>query len=125
MVLGIFFVCILIIVIPVFGTWNMHSHIDDTKFKRIKIKKMKWLFRAIGFKSVEDYGVILPLFILQLLSYPLSLCTLIIGIALLICGQTPKSAVLFSSIVFGIEITVLFITTLVLSILSKVRNKTL
>lgn len=125
MVLGIIFVCILIIVIPVFGTWNMYNIIDDTKFKRIKIRKMKWLFRAIGFQSVEEHGIIISLYILQLLSYPISLCSLIIGIAMLVREHDPKSALLFPSIALGIEVAVWIITILVLSILSKVRNKKL
>lgn len=123
MILGIIFVCICIIAVPVFGPWNMYNLIDDTKFKRIKVRKMKWLFRAIEFKSVENYGVIVPLFILQLLSYPLSLCTLAIGIGMLICEQDPKNAILFSSTILGIEVSIWIITILVLSVLSKVRNK--
>ena len=90
MVLGIIFVCILIIIIPVFGTWNMYDIIDDTKFKRIKIRRAKWLFRAIEFKSVEEHGIIIPLYILQLLSYPISLLSLVIGIAMLVCEYSAR-----------------------------------
>ena len=125
MVLGILFVCLLIIVIPVFGTWNMYNIIDDTKFKRIKIKRARWLFRAIEFKSVEEHGIIVSLYIFQLLSYPLSLCSSISGIAMLVCTHDPKSALLFPLIVLGIETTIWFVTILVLSILSKARNKNL
>lgn len=122
MVLGIIFVCILIVVIPVFGTWNMYDIIDDTKFKRIKIRRAKWLFRAIEFKSVEEHGIIVPLFILQCLSYPISLCSLIIGIAMWAYEHNPKSALLIPLIALGIVVTALVITTLVLSILSKARK---
>ena len=122
MVLGIFFVCILIIVIPVFGTWNMYTIIDDTEFKRIKIKRAKWLFRAIEFKSVEEHGIIIPLYILQLLSYPISLLSLVIGIAMLVCERDPKSVLLIPSIALGIVVTVWVIAIMVLSILSKARK---
>lgn len=122
MVLGIIFVCILIVVIPVFGTWNMYDIIDDTKFKRIKIKRAKCLFRAIEFKSVEEHGIIIPLYILQLLSYPISLCSSIVGIAMWVCERNPRSALLIPSIALGIVLTVWVITILVLSMLSKARK---
>lgn len=122
MVLGIIFVCILIIIIPVFGTWNMYDIIDDTKFKRIKIRRAKWLFRAIEFKSVEEHGIVIPLYILQLLSYPISLLSLVIGIAMLVCEHNPKSALLIPSIALGIVVTVWVIIILVLSMLSKARK---
>ena len=69
---ALLYICVCMVAIPVFGHRNAYQLIDDTKFKRIKIHKGKCFFRAIEFQSVEKHGLLIPLFWLQLLSYPLS-----------------------------------------------------
>lgn len=115
----VLFFSVVLIAIAVFGSCNMHDTIDDRKFKRVKIRRYKFLFRAINYRSVENHGIIIPLFIIQLLSYPFSLCNLIVG---MIMVSSDKNPTLFCAVMLGAETTAFVITTLVLSFLSRTRK---
>ena len=115
----VLFFSVVMIAIAVFGSCNMHDTIDDRKFKRVKVVRHKFLFRAINYQSVENHGIIIPLFIIQLLAYPLSLCNLIVGVIIVLSGKNPT---LFCAVMLGAETGAFVITTLVLSFLSRIRK---
>lgn len=114
------FISSCIIFVAVFGPVHQYDIIDDTKFKRIKIKRFKKFFTAIGRQDVEKHGIIISLFISQLISYIVFLITIIIGIILLINQQSP---VILSAIILGIESFVDMILLIVLSIISRKRQQ--
>lgn len=114
------FIALLIIFIPVFGPMKLYDIIDDKKFKRIKIKKLKRLFTAIGFQNVATHGVIIPLFVAQLISYVVFIVTVIVGIILLINQQSP---VALSAIILVIETFAYITLIIVLSIVSRKRQQ--
>ena len=76
------------------------SEIDDSKFRRIKIKKFRRFFTTIQFQNVATHGIIIPLFIAQLISYVVFIVTVIVGIILLINQQSP---IILTAIILGIE----------------------
>ena len=114
------FVSLLIVFVPVFGHVQLYDIIDDKKFKRIKIKKFKRLFTAIGFQNVATHGIIIPLFVAQLISYIVFIVTIIVGIILIINQQSP---VALSAIILGIETFANTILVIVLSIISRKRQQ--
>ena len=114
------FIALLIIFIPVFGPMKLYDIIDDKKFKRIKIKKFKRLFTAIGFQNVATHGIIIPLFVSQLTSYIVFIATIIVGIILIINQQSP---VTLSAIILVIETFANTILVIVLSIISRKRQQ--
>lgn len=117
--LAVLIISILVVVIPVYGQWNLYEIIDDKKFKRIKIRYAKCLFKAFGFQDVSEYGLLIPMFLLQLLSYPLSLVTTVYGVVALILNNDPLLLLL---ILLGVEISIFVIITVVLAIVSKKRS---
>lgn len=114
------FVSLLIIFVPVLGHVNLHDIIDDKKFKRIKIKKFKRLFTAIGFQNVATHGIIIPLFVEQLISYFIFIITVSIGTIFII---NQKSPVGLSVLVLGTEVFADLIIIAVLSIISRKRQQ--
>ena len=117
---ALFYSCVCMIAIPVFGHYNLYQIIDDTKFKRIKIHKGQCFFRAIGSQSVEKHGLLIPIFWLQLLSYPLSIITFIVGTIYLLLNVAP---IRFSFVLLGIEVLIDLIIIIVLFIISRKRSK--
>ena len=47
----IVFIPIVVILLPVFGQWNLYQIIYDNKFKRIKITKFKFRLELLSFSS--------------------------------------------------------------------------
>ncbi|MBQ9716262.1 MAG: hypothetical protein IJV77_07650 [Clostridia bacterium] len=119
-IIELILISIFIVMVPVYGHVEVYDIIDDKKFKRIKLKKFKNMFKAIGFQDVSTHGIIVPLFWMQLMSYFLSLLTLIIGI---ICIINRKNSVIISLIILGVETFAFLILIIVLSIISKKRKK--
>ena len=120
---ALFYSCVCMIAIPVFGHYNLYQIIDDTKFKRIKIYKGQCFFRAIGSQSVEKHGLLIPIFWLQLLSYPLSIITFIVGTIYLLLNVAPIRFIRFSFVLLGIEVLIDLIIIIVLFIISRKRLK--
>lgn len=114
------FIALLIIFVPVFGPMKMSDMIDDKKFKRIKIKKLKRLFTAIDFQNVTTHGIIIPLFVSQLTSYIVFIATIIVGIIFIINQQSP---VALAAIILGIETFAYITLIIVLSIVSRKRQQ--
>lgn len=120
-VLKFTFLALSIIFVSLF--WPMKvsvSEIDDSKFRRIKIKKFRRFFTTIQFQNVATHGVIIPLFVAQLISYVVFIVTVIVGIILLINKQSP---VALTAIILGIETFACIILYVVLSIISRKRQQ--
>lgn len=113
------FIALLIIIIPVYGQWNLYDIIDDTKFKRVKLSKFKNLFKAIDFQDISRQGILVSLFLFQLIAYFLSLFVLIIGFIFII---NQKSPIIISLIILGVEVFAFLILIIILSIISKKRK---
>ena len=73
--LNIFF-CFLIVVIPIFMQRTSYQNIDETKFKKYKIKRLGFLFKGMQGESASTYGVILPMLIIQIQGYIVGIVTL-------------------------------------------------
>lgn len=116
---GLLFISICMVAIPVLGNWNAHQRFDDTKFKRIKIQRGKRFFVSTDFQSVEKHGLVIPIFCMQLLSYPLAIVTLIGGTICLIINKDP---IKISFILLGIEVLIDLVINIVLEIISKIRS---
>ena len=74
-ILNIFF-CFLIVVIPIFMQRTSDQSIDQTKFKKYKIKRLGFLFKGMQGESSSTYGVILPMLIIQIQGYVVGIMTL-------------------------------------------------
>lgn len=118
--LGLLFISVCMVAMPVLGNYNAYQRYDDTKFKRIKIHKGKCFFRASGFQSVEKHGLVIPIFWIQLLSYPLAIITLTGGTICLILNKDPW---LISFILLGIEALIDLVINIVLEIMTKIRSQ--
>ena len=77
--LNIFF-CLLIVIIPVFMQRTSYQSIDETKFKKYKIKRLGFLFKVMQGEYDTTSGVILPMLIIQLQGYIVGIMTLILVI---------------------------------------------
>ena len=114
------FISLVMVMIPVFGQWNLYTIIDDSKFKRIKLKKIKFFFKAIDFQPVDKHGIIIPIFIMQITSYLLSIFTLIFGFINILNKNNP---LIISVLILLIEIIVFLILIIILSIISRKKKR--
>jgi len=75
-----FFVCLIfvlmIILFPILSQIRAHQSIEEEKFKHYKIKTFDFLFKGMQGKSVEKYGIIMPMLIVQLQGYIVGILTL-------------------------------------------------
>ena len=52
-----------------------YQSIDERKFKKYKIKRLGFLFKGMQGESASTYGVILPMFAIQIQGYFLGIIT--------------------------------------------------
>ena len=108
-----FFVCLIIILViilfPILSQIKAHQSVDEEKFKHYKIKTFDFLFKGIQGKSVEKYGIIAPMLIVQLQGY-------IVGILILCfiiiceCSKIIENYLIIVAIIFVVHaITVILI----------------
>ena len=119
LILNVFF-CFLIVVIPIFMQRTSYQGIDETKFKKYKIKRFGFLFKGMQGESATTYGVILPMLIIQIQGYFVGIITL----TFVIINEITK----FNDEPIGIVIIVLIahvlisiIITIITGIVSKKR----
>ncbi len=104
------YLCVgLIILIPLFIQINTYQSIDESKFKKHKIRKFSFLFRGMQGESVCNHGIILPMLIIQIQGYLLG----ILSIVLLVLGEIMY---FFSESVFIVIIILLIHTIIVVTI---------
>ena len=112
-ILNIFF-CFLIIAIPIFMQRTSYQSIEESKFKKYKIKKLGFLFKGMQGESASTYGVILPMLIIQIQGYVLGILTL----TFVIINEFVK--IIDKPI--GIVIIVLFVSTLLSIIITIITG---
>ncbi len=101
---GLFFTFI-IVALPIFMQRTAHQSIDEKKYKLYKIKHLGFLFKGMQGESASNYGVIMPMLIIQMQGYVLG----VIALGLIIYGE------IFN---FLIYIVIIIIMTLIHELVS-------
>ena len=96
MAISALFTIFLMAFLPVIRQYK--SGILNEAFKRIKIKKLAFLFRAPSGASVSKDGIAIPVFVEQIIGYVLSVLTLITDLILLIVLEDPTFIIPVASI---------------------------
>lgn len=117
-ILNIFF-CFLIVVIPIFMQRTSDQSIDQTKFKKYKIKRLGFLFKGIQGESASTYGVILPMLIIQIQGYVVGIMTL----TLVIINEFTKLVDELIGIVIIVLITHVLISIIITIITGMISRK--
>ncbi len=115
---------------PPLVQWRLFQEDIEVKyFKRIKVTKFSFLFRGIGGKDiiggdVKKDGVIIPMFVFQIIGYCLSIISTVSVLILFLAGYVDKYfIIIFQSSLIGAEIVLWFILTIICVILTKKRRK--
>lgn len=117
-ILNIFF-CFLIVVIPIFMQRTSDQSIDQTKFKKYKIKRLGFLFKGMQGESASTYGVILPMLIIQIQGYVVGIMTL----TLVIVNEFTKLVDELIGIVIIVLITHVLISIIITIITGMISRK--
>ena len=118
----------LIIVFTVPFTQATLTEINPSNFRRVKLRKFKWLFRTIGSKdsiysNIENFGIPIPIFILHIMGYILAFINIVLTIYVLIINNESTQFVLVSVYIWS-GYTIIVITLYsVLIFVSKYRDK--
>lgn len=102
--------------------------IDPELFRKVKIKKFTWMFRGIGGKDsvygdVRDYGVIAPIFAVQILGNVLAVIQLALIPILYLLVQIDSITIIVIGSMFGAYVLVFIIVTTTCICLSKYKQK--
>ncbi len=115
---------------PPLVQWRLFQEDIEVKyFKRIKVTKFSFLFRGIGGKDfiggdVKKDGVIIPMFVFQIIGYCLSIISTVSVLILFLAGYVDKYfIIIFQSSLIGAEIVLWLILTIICVILTKKRRK--
>lgn len=130
MVLEIVLALIFIFITPLMApaiTFRLYE-VDPECFKKVKIKRPTFLFCGIGGKDciygdVKKYGVILPLFVVQLVGYILTILQIILAPILIIVEKIEYLVVLVNGGVFALYTFSLITLTIICICISKRRSK--
>ena len=123
----ILFFTVLMSLLPPLAQIRLYE-IEPEKFKKVRIKYFSFLFRGIGGKgcvygNVREYGVILPMFVFQLLGYILSILSCIAVPILYFVFELPlEISELIIFIVFGAECIGLVVVTVICIAKSKSKQ---
>lgn len=117
-ILNIFF-CFLIVVIPIFMQRTSDQSIDQTKFKKYKIKRLGFLFKGMQGESASTNGVILPMLIIQIQGYVVGIMTL----TLVIINEFTKLVDELIGIVIIVLITHVLISIIITIITGMISRK--
>ena len=112
--------------IPVFLQLTAYQGINDNYFKRIKIRRFKFLFKAIGWQSVAKRGVIIPMLVIQMSGYILAFISMILTIILVFAINVDNHlqiTVIVNGAILGIEIIATIVTVIITSIVSRKREE--
>ena len=121
---ALFAACIAASVILFVTLHNQHRlsfGIDDSLFKRIRIRKCGFLFRAIGGNSVQTHGVTVPLFLCQLSAYLISAALPIAALVLCMQGYTMIAVVRLALCGIGAQLALFGLTVAAMCCVSTAR----
>ena len=114
--------CILILIagivaFPIMATWR--STTINAAFKRIKIKKFSFLFSSpLGCdNSISTIGISVPLFIMQLMGYLITMGTIVTDVVLWLVFHDIQLIGTVTTIILLSELVVLFLFLLILYII--------
>ena len=111
---------------PVFLQLTAYQGINDNYFKRIKIRRFNFLFKAIGWQSAAKRGVIIPMLVVQISGYILALISIILTIILVFAINVDNRlqiTVIVNGAILGIEIIAAIVTVIITSIVSRKREE--
>ena len=117
---GFIFV-VLIIIFPLLSQLKAHQSVDEDKFKHYKIKAFAFFFKGIQGKSVEKYGIILPMLIVQLQGYIIGILTLCV---MIICEvyKIIENYITIVGIIFIIHVILVILITEITGQITKKRK---
>ena len=115
------FFCFLIVTMPIFMQRTTYQSIDESKFKKYKIKRFGFLFRGMQGESANTYGVILPMLIIQIQGYVVGIATFAFVIINEIFNFTEYAPAIVVLILFIHAFTAVLIT-FIAGIISKKNN---
>lgn len=125
-IIALIFFILLMGFFPVFAQMTAYQGINDAYFKRIKIKRFKFLFKGTAWQSPEKRGVIKPMLAVQLMGYILELISIILVFVLLFAVSVEDKinlALLIISSIFGTEIIALIVVMAITGAVSRKREK--
>ncbi len=102
--------------------------INDSYFKRIKIKRLGFLFCGVNRESASKHGLIKSLFIIQLIGYILMILSAILVFILLFAVKVEDNmrlTLIVLSSILGAELIALVAVMAITSAISKKRAKAL
>ena len=110
---------------------QFRNGINPERFPKIKVNKLGFMFRGIGghggaYTDVKEYGVICPMFAIQVLGYTLALLTVIIAPVVAAAAEmTLEQTVFIVLYMLVAEAVICVITTIVCLIISTQLDKKL
>lgn len=123
----IFCICMTTALSPLISFGNYEINPDC--FKKIKIKKLSFLFKGWGGKNsiyndVKNYGVILPIFILYIIGYFLALVIALQSLIMIIIFKISYKLVTISNFaLLGIFLFLSALTIISCILISKKKTK--
>lgn len=102
--------------------------VNPEHFKKVKVVKFSWLFKGVGgknsiYRDVKNYGIILPMFIMHIIGYIISILIIIVVTLLLIFKISPLIIIITISSLLALDLLSLFAITTVCIIISKKRDQ--
>lgn len=102
--------------------------INPEYFKKVKVKILSWMFRGIGGKDsiygdVRHYGVIVPIFVVQIIGIVLAILQIILIPFLYILVPIENVLIIVIGSMFGIYILTFIIVITVCICLSRYHDK--
>lgn len=104
--------------------------INPTYFKKVKVRRCVHLIRGLGGRSskygdVKNYGVIYPMFLIQILGYILSICVSIIDFVLVFALNLSVTVVaIVSCSILILQGVICAIIILSCFVITKIKDKT-
>lgn len=127
----IFWVCFVVFIISALAPFMQIRlyEINPDLFSKIKIKRFSFLFRGVGGKTsiygdVQEYGIVLPLFILQVLGYVIASLVIVTVLLLLYMFKLDLNTIAIIVAIIMISYSMIAIaTTAIVILISKKRAK--
>ncbi len=126
LIMSIFLTSLMPLICP-FASIRLYE-INPEYFKKVKVKILSWMFRGIGGKDsiygdVRHYGVIVPIFVVQIIGIVLAILQMILIPFLYILVPIENVLIIVIGSMFGIYILTFIIVITVCICLSRYHDK--
>ncbi len=126
LIMSIFLTSLMPLICP-FASIRLYE-INPEYFKKVKVKILSWMFRGIGGKDsiygdVRHYGVIVPIFVVQIIGIVLAILQIILIPFLYILVPIENVLIIVIGSMFGIYILTFIIVITVCICLSRYNDK--